>query len=102
MAVHFRGPPPPGDPMRPDVAGRNPAPAPARRWRRARPGLKRGLVIGPLALCAWVAFGLSGGDYANLRSFTDSVERWQSHPEFRLIAYDYSIRGSAAMRTRPL
>ena len=92
--------------MRPDVAGRNPAaasaPAPGRRWRRAWLGLKRALVIGPLSLCAWFAFGLSGGDYAKLRSFTDSVERWQSNPEFRLIAYDYSIRGSAAMRTAPL
>src|SRR5687768_9662480 len=88
--------------MRPDVAGRSPAPTPARRWRGAWVGLKRALVIGPLTLCAWLAFGLSGGDYARLRSFTDSVERWQSNPEFRLIAYDYSIRGSAAMRTTPL
>jgi hypothetical protein len=64
--------------------------------------VKRALVIGPLALCAWLAFGLSGGDYARLRSFTDSVERWQSNPEFRQIAYDYSIGGSAAMRTRPM
>lgn len=88
--------------MCPNVAGRAPAPLPARRWRRAWLGLRRALVIGPLTLCAWLAFGLSGGDYAKLRSFTDSVERWQFNPEFRLIAYDYSIRGSAAMRTRPL
>ena len=88
--------------MRPDVAGRSAAPVAAWRWRRAWSGLKRALIIGPLTLCAWFAFGLSGGDYASLRSFTDSVERWQSNPDFRLIAYDYSVRGSAAMRTRPL
>jgi hypothetical protein len=88
--------------MRSELREREPAPEPARRGRRIRVGLKRAFVVGPLALCAWLAFGLSGGDYAKLRSFTDSVERWQSHPEFRHIAYDYAIGGSAAMRTRPL
>ena len=72
------------------------------RRRRIRFILKRSLLVAPLALCAWFGFGLSEGDYASLRTFTESVERWQTNPEFRSIAYDYSIRGSAAMRTRPL
>jgi hypothetical protein len=47
-------------------------------------------------------FGLTQGDASALRSFTDAVDRWQSNPEFRALAVEYSVRGSEALRTRPL
>jgi hypothetical protein len=69
---------------------------------RRRRALLRGSFAIAMALCAAFAFGLSAGDAASLRSFTDSVDRWQSNPEFRSLAAEYSVSGSEALRTRPL
>jgi hypothetical protein len=44
---------------------------------------------------------LSNRDLAAIRSFNESVGRWQTNPEFRAIAIDYSIRGSQAMSIHP-
>ncbi|MDB5292985.1 MAG: hypothetical protein JWL69_4226 [Phycisphaerales bacterium] len=57
-----------------------------------------GLLLFVLAL---FAFGLDGHDEAAFRSFSEACDRWQSNPEFRSVAIDYTIRGSAAMRTHP-
>jgi hypothetical protein len=71
------------------------------RGRRATLVARAALVTAAL-LCAGFAFGLSGHDAAALRSFSDSVDRWQADPEFRALATEYSVRGSEALRTRPL
>jgi hypothetical protein len=47
-------------------------------------------------------YGISGRDRGALETFTRSVDRWQSNPEFRSLAVEYSVRGSEALRTRPL
>jgi hypothetical protein len=47
-------------------------------------------------------YGVPGRDRATLEAFTDAVDRWQVHPEFRALAAEYSVRGSEALRTRPL
>lgn len=52
-------------------------------------------------LLALFAFGLDGHDEAAFRSFCEACDRWQINPEFRYVAFDYTVRGSAAMRTRP-
>src|SRR5436305_385699 len=54
-----------------------------------------------MAILAMLGFGLSGPDEAALRTFSTSVERWQSHPEFRTIAIEYCKQGSAAAGTDP-
>jgi hypothetical protein len=68
------------------------------RWPRR---VGRGAFLLALLFTGLMAFGLSGADYAALLSFTQAVDRWQHDPEFRTIAVEYSVRGSAAMRTRP-
>src|SRR4051812_41162042 len=70
---------------------------PVKRGRR-----RFGAVIVLAALCAWMAFGLSGVDQAAVRSFEESAEGWQRNPEFRTVAIDYCVRGSRAMRARLL
>src|SRR5438552_11998762 len=70
--------------------------------RRRRGLLPRALLVVAVVCCAALGFGLSQHDAAALRSFTDAVDRWQGNPEFRSLAADYSIRGSEALRTRPL
>jgi hypothetical protein len=74
---------------------------------RARPArwtvmAARGGFVVAAVLCVAFAFGLSARDAATLRSFADSVDRWQVNPEFRSLAAEYSVRGSEALRTRPI
>lgn len=53
-------------------------------------------------LVALIGFGTSGGDYARLANFTESVGQWQSNTEFRQVAYQYVTRGSDAMGSTPM
>lgn len=75
---------------------------PRRAPRRGRSLLLRALFCFVLLFCAAFGFGLSDRDAATLRSFTTAVGRWQHHPEFRALAVEYSVKGSAALRVRPL
>jgi hypothetical protein len=68
------------------------------RWRKLG---QIGLGIA-IAVSALIAFGISGADDAAFRSFDEATACWQANPEFRAVAIDYCVRGSRAMRTRPL
>lgn len=68
------------------------------RWRR----LGRYGFLAVLALIGLVALGISGADEAAFRGFDEATARWQANPEFRAVAIDYCVRGSRAMRTRPM
>jgi hypothetical protein len=48
-----------------------------------------------LGFCVLTSFCLTPHDEMAYRSFTEAVQRWQTNPEFRSIAVDYSTRGSA-------
>src|SRR5579871_2675243 len=68
----------------------------------SRKGLRRTsfFLIGfTFSLSILCMLALSAHDETALRSFSEAVDRWQVNPEFRAVAMDYSIRGSAAMRT---
>jgi hypothetical protein len=68
------------------------------RWQKFRRiGLRAAVVFSAL-----IVFGISGADDAAFRSFDEAASRWQVNPEFRAVAIDYCVRGSRAMRTRPL
>jgi hypothetical protein len=67
----------------------------ARRARRV------GLVL-TVVLLGLLAFGISGTDEAAIRAFDEAADRWQTNPEFRSVATEYCVRGSGALRTRPL
>lgn len=71
---------------------------------RRRPRVRRGRAAWAVVLvaCAWCGFGISGADESAYRAFNEGAVRWQSRPEFRAVAIDYCVRGSRAMRTRPL
>lgn len=49
-----------------------------------------------------VGFGASGSDQTKLRTFVDSVGRWQTHTDFRQVTAQYVTRGSDALRSRPM
>ncbi len=46
------------------------------------------------------SFGVSPHDEAAFRTFSASIDRWQTDPEFRAAAMQYCILGSAATRTQ--
>ena len=79
---------------------KQPAKYPRTRSRTRR--IARFFFFAAMALAAVVAFSLSGDDYAAMSAFTRGAVRWQETPEFRSIAMEYSINGSAAMRSRPM
>jgi hypothetical protein len=70
-----------------------------------RKGMRRARTLSVIlflscSFLAWIA--VSGHDETALRSFAEAVDRWQVNPEFRAVAMDYCVRGSAAMRTKIL
>jgi hypothetical protein len=69
--------------------------------RKASARLRRFALGFVLFVLALFAFGLDGHDEAAFRSFSEACDRWQSNPEFRSVAVDYTVRGSTAMRTHP-
>ncbi|HZK79502.1 MAG TPA: hypothetical protein VFC46_00505 [Humisphaera sp.] len=73
-----------------------PNPPPARKSK-----LTRLFAILLLLGVVLITFGISGPDEAAFRAFDESVDRWQTNPEFRAVAIDYCIGGSRAMMTRP-
>jgi hypothetical protein len=46
-----------------------------------------------------VGFGTDAHEAAKMRQFADSVERWQTNPEFRRVQIEYVEMGSDAMRS---
>ncbi len=74
---------------------RTATPTGGRRWRA------RGYFIA-LAAIGLIGFGILPVDEAAFYDFSASVNRWQVRPDFRVVALDYTVRGSTAMRTRPL
>jgi hypothetical protein len=95
-----------GEPRGPERPAQSPptdsgTPKRCNSGRRGPSRLGRGLFAAALLLTGLFAFGLSGPDYSALLSFRQAVDRWQHDPEFRTTAIEYSVRGSAAMRTRP-
>jgi hypothetical protein len=74
-----------------------------RRVVRARKAAcARAACAAALLFCLAFGYGLPGRDRNALESFTRAVDRWQANPEFRGLASEYSVRGSEALRTRPL
>lgn len=71
-----------------------------RWWKRGCAG--RVLRYALLLVAAVLAVGVSGAEESALREFDEATARWQTRPEFRDVALDYCVRGSAAMRTRPM
>jgi hypothetical protein len=78
------------------------APFEPRPRGRSRLSLRRVLAAAVLGFCVLFGFGIGRADYVALWSFVRAVDRWQVNPEFRTVAVEYSVRGSDAMRTRPM
>jgi hypothetical protein len=68
-------------------------------WRHC---LLRAAVVIVAVACAALALGVSGADDAAIREFDEAASGWQADPEFRVVAIEYCVRGSRAVRTRPL
>lgn len=87
----------------------SPAPRRRRATRRAGRGprrswgarLRKTALVVAFVLCALFDFGLTGSDSAAVRSFIGEADRWQVNPEYRTVAFDYSVSASAAMRIHP-
>jgi len=69
------------------------------RTRLARLG--RWAFVAAFISCLFLDLSLSNRDVAAIRFFDEGVDRWQTNPEFRAVAIDYSIRGSQAMSIHP-
>lgn len=72
--------------------------------KRPRPRLARlgrWAFTSAFVVCLLLDLSLSNRDVASIRSFNEGVGRWQTNPEFRAVAIDYSIRGSQAMSIHP-
>jgi hypothetical protein len=72
------------------------------RRRRWGSRLLRAAVVIAIVACAVFALGVSGPEDAAIREFDEAATLWQNDPEFRLVAFEYCVRGSRAVRTRPL
>jgi hypothetical protein len=72
-----------------------------KRWAGAigKWGARCSLVLVIMFLLA-VGFGTDAHEAAKMRQFADSVERWQTNPEFRRVQIEYVEMGSDAMRSR--
>ena len=70
--------------------------------RITRGKIARAAWIVAFALCLAAALSVSPTDEAAARGFLEQARRWQTNPEFRGVAIDYCVRGSRALRTRPL
>lgn len=69
--------------------------------RKGKGRVRRVLLGGLMLICIACIFGLSRSETAALQTFGESVDRWQVNPDFRIVAIDYSIQGSAAVRCEP-
>lgn len=47
-----------------------------------------------------LGFGTNASDAEKMRVFSDSVDRWQTNPDFRKAQIQYAEQGSEAMRTK--
>ena len=71
----------------------------------SRKGLRRTgyvLLFATLLFSFLGSIALTGHDETGLRSFAEAVDRWQVNPEFRAVALDYCVHGSAATRVHLL
>jgi hypothetical protein len=64
--------------------------------------LGRGLFLLVLLITLVIGFGSTAQVQSDLSVFTAASRRWQEHPDFRKVSYEYVVFGSRAMRTRPL
>ncbi|HET6250768.1 MAG TPA: hypothetical protein VFE47_23970 [Tepidisphaeraceae bacterium] len=66
---------------------------------RRKHWVRRTLLYLAILILLVITCGLTGNDEAADRTFLKAVDQWQTDPEFRAVAMEYSTRGSDATRT---